>query len=149
MYRTPENPSSVNRTSNFDLNRFYGGWKWLAISCYQNICTKVLFPPSKPLKRYPQINSPFRKIKMKPFNLTRSPKSVNLFVMNTNETSRSYTPRQLSELLGYQIDSVYAMISRREIQSSKVGRNRIISQNQVNDFLHRRKIHDQIIDYPK
>ena len=25
MYRTPENPSSVNRISNFDLNRFYGG----------------------------------------------------------------------------------------------------------------------------
>ena len=69
--------------------------------------------------------------------------------MNANETSRSYTPRQLSELLGYKIDSVYAMISRREIQSTKVGRNRFISQNQVNEFLLRRKTYDQVIDYTK
>jgi excisionase family DNA binding protein len=69
--------------------------------------------------------------------------------MDKNLTSRNYTPRELSELLGYQIDSIYALISRKEIQSTKVGRNRFISQNQVNEFLLRRKTYDQVIDYTK
>jgi excisionase family DNA binding protein len=69
--------------------------------------------------------------------------------MNINSGNQSYTPKQVSELLGYQVDSVYALISRREIQSTKVGRNRFISQSQVNDFLLRRKVQDQIIDYTK
>jgi len=69
--------------------------------------------------------------------------------MNINSGNQSYTPKQVSELLGYQVDSVYALISRGEIQSTKVGRNRFISQSQVNDFLLRRKDQDRIIDYTK
>ena len=60
-----------------------------------------------------------------------------------------YTPRQVADLLGYKVSSVYALLSRREMQASRVGRNRVISQNQLNDFLNRRSSSEVIIDYTK
>ena len=69
--------------------------------------------------------------------------------MNENQRIRSYTPQQIADLLGYQVSSIYALLSRKELQASTVGRSRIISQAQLNDFLHRRKGSDVVIDYTK
>lgn len=60
-----------------------------------------------------------------------------------------YTPRQVADLLGYKVSSIYALLSRRELQASKVGRNRVISKGQLNDFLNRRSRSEVIIDYTK
>lgn len=60
-----------------------------------------------------------------------------------------YTPKQVADLLGYRVSSIYAMLSRQEMQASKIGRNRVISQTQLNDFLQKKKVTDAIIDYTK
>ena len=69
--------------------------------------------------------------------------------MNENQRIRSYTPQQIADLLGYKVSSIYALLSRKELQASSVGRGRIISQEQLNEFLHRRKGSDAVIDYTK
>jgi excisionase family DNA binding protein len=69
--------------------------------------------------------------------------------MNETQRIRSYTPQQIADLLGYKVSSIYALLSRKELQASTVGRSRIISQVQLNDFLHRREGSDVVIDYTK
>jgi excisionase family DNA binding protein len=69
--------------------------------------------------------------------------------MNETQRIRSYTPQQIADLLGYKVSSIYALLSRKELQASTVGRSRIISQEQLNDFLHHRKGSDVVIDYTK
>jgi len=69
--------------------------------------------------------------------------------MNETQRIRSYTPQQIADLLGYKVSSIYALLSRKELQASTVGRSRIISQEQLNDFLHRREGSDVVIDYTK
>lgn len=69
--------------------------------------------------------------------------------MNENQRIRSYTPQQIADLLGYKVSSIYALLSRNELQASTVGRSRIISQEQLNDFLHHRKGSDVVIDYTR
>jgi len=69
--------------------------------------------------------------------------------MNETQRIRSYTPQQIADLLGYKVSSIYALLSRKELQASTVGRSRIISQEQLNDFLQHRKASDVVIDYTK
>jgi excisionase family DNA binding protein len=68
-----------------------------------------------------------------------------------NETQRviSYSPKQVADLLGYKVATIYALLSRRELEARTIGRSRIISQEQLNDFLHHRKGSDVVIDYTK
>ncbi len=68
-----------------------------------------------------------------------------------NETQRviSYSPKQVADLLGYKVATIYALLSRREMEARTIGRNRIISQEQLNAFLHRRNKSDAVIDYTK
>jgi excisionase family DNA binding protein len=49
-----------------------------------------------------------------------------------------YTPAQVADILGMKTSSIYALISRHEIASSKVGRSRFISVNQLDTYLRNR-----------
>ena len=64
-----------------------------------------------------------------------------------NQTPISYTPQEVADLLGYQVSSIYAFISRRELSSSKHGRYRRISKDQLNAFITSKKSLDLVIDY--
>ena len=61
----------------------------------------------------------------------------------------TYSPQQVAELLGYKVNSVYALLSRKELLASRVGRRRLISQEQLNAFLNKRKNGEFVIDYTK
>ncbi len=63
--------------------------------------------------------------------------------------NKIYTPAQVADLLGYKVASIYALISRHELKAFKSGRNRYITQDQVNDFISSRRESDLIIDYTK
>ena len=69
--------------------------------------------------------------------------------MNDYQSFTSYSPKQVADLLGYKVATVYALLSRRELEARTSGRSRIISQEQLNDFLHRRNKSEAIIDYTK
>jgi excisionase family DNA binding protein len=69
--------------------------------------------------------------------------------MNETQNNRNYTPQQVADLLGYKVSSIYALLSRREMQASTIGRSRIITQQQLNDFIGRRKNLDVVIDFTK
>ena len=69
--------------------------------------------------------------------------------MNETQRIRSYTPQQIADLQGYKVSSIYALLSRKELQASSIGRSRIISKEQLNDFLHHRKGSDVVIDYTR
>lgn len=47
-------------------------------------------------------------------------------------------------MLGVKQSTVYAWISRKELSASKVGRNRFITQRQINEFLEIRENGDCI-----
>lgn len=63
--------------------------------------------------------------------------------------NKIYTPTQVANLLGYKVASIYALISRHELKAFKSGRNRYITQDQMNDFISGRKESAQIIDYTR
>jgi excisionase family DNA binding protein len=42
-------------------------------------------------------------------------------------------------MLGVKQSTIYAWISRKELSASKVGRNRFITQRQINEFLEIRE----------
>jgi len=52
--------------------------------------------------------------------------------------SESLTPAQVAEYLGFKTSSIYALISRNELAATKVGRNRLISPAQLQDYMNRR-----------
>jgi excisionase family DNA binding protein len=56
----------------------------------------------------------------------------------------TYTPAEVSKMLGVKQSTVYAWISRKELSASKVGRNRFITQRQINEFLEIRENGDCI-----
>jgi len=49
-----------------------------------------------------------------------------------------YTPNQVADYLHVSRGTIYSLISRNEIDSIKVGRNRIFTAKQVNEYLSRR-----------
>jgi excisionase family DNA binding protein len=69
--------------------------------------------------------------------------------MNDYPRVTSYSPKQVADLLGYKVATIYALLSRKELEAGTIGRNRIISQEQLNDYLHRRNKSNSIIDYTK
>jgi excisionase family DNA binding protein len=63
--------------------------------------------------------------------------------------NRNYTPQQVADQLGFKVSSIYALLSRHELAALKVGRNRVITQEQLNAYLTRRKSSNVVIDYTK
>jgi len=63
--------------------------------------------------------------------------------------NKKYTPQQVADQLGFKVASIYALLSRHELAALKVGRNRVITQKQLNTYLARRKSSNKIIDYTK
>jgi excisionase family DNA binding protein len=69
--------------------------------------------------------------------------------MNEINNNKRYTPQQVADQLGFKVASIYALLSRHELAALKVGRNRVITQEQLNAYLARRKSSDAVIDYTK
>ena len=63
--------------------------------------------------------------------------------------NRNYTPQQVADQLGFKVASIYALLSRHELAALKVGRNRVITQEQLNAYLAHRRSTDAVIDYTK
>jgi excisionase family DNA binding protein len=61
-------------------------------------------------------------------------------------TSPSFTPTQVAQMLGVKTSTVYAWLSRNEMQANKVGHNRYITQQQIKEFFLRRKT-GEYVDY--
>jgi excisionase family DNA binding protein len=57
-----------------------------------------------------------------------------------------YTPKQVADYLHVSRGTIYSLISRREIDSIKVGRNRRFTAEQVKDYIARRQ-QIVIVDY--
>ena len=66
---------------------------------------------------------------------------------NYSSQTVHYSPQQVADILGYKVSSIYAAISRKEMNSNKVGARRAISQSQLNQFLSLRNNGDHVIDY--
>jgi excisionase family DNA binding protein len=62
--------------------------------------------------------------------------------MNRNDL----TPAQAAEILGMKTASIYALISRHELEANKVGRSRYISLSQLETYTKRRSNKD-VVDY--
>ena len=69
--------------------------------------------------------------------------------MNEMQRQTNYTPQQVADLLGYKVTSIYALLSRKEMLASRVGQKRVISQDQLNEYLTRSRRNDVVIDYTK
>ena len=50
-----------------------------------------------------------------------------------------YTPKQVADYLHVSRGTIYSMISRQEIQSIKIGRNRRFTNEQIQDFIQSRR----------
>jgi excisionase family DNA binding protein len=61
-------------------------------------------------------------------------------------TPPSFTPVQVAQMLGVKTSTVYAWLSRNEMQANKVGHNRYITQQQIKEFYLRRKT-GEYVDY--
>jgi excisionase family DNA binding protein len=61
-------------------------------------------------------------------------------------TPPSFTPTQVAQMLGVKTSTVYAWLSRNEMQANKVGHNRYITQQQIKEFFLRRKT-GEYVDY--
>jgi len=53
-------------------------------------------------------------------------------------TDKRYTPNEVAEILGVKVGTVYAMLSRGEIQAYHLGRRRVFTEAQVKQCLARR-----------
>ena len=60
------------------------------------------------------------------------------------ELPNTYTPLEVSKLMGVKPATVYAWMSRQELKANKVGRNRAISQRQLREFHEQRDNRDFI-----
>jgi excisionase family DNA binding protein len=58
----------------------------------------------------------------------------------------SFTPAQVAQMLGVKTSTVYAWLSRNEMQANKVGHSRLITQQQIKEFYLRRKT-GEYVDY--
>ena len=50
-----------------------------------------------------------------------------------------YTPKQVADYLHVSRGTIHSMISRQEIQSIKIGRNRRFTNEQIQDFIQSRR----------
>ena len=53
-------------------------------------------------------------------------------------TDKRYTPDEVAEILGVRVGTVYAMLSRGEIQAYHLGRRRVFTEAQVKQYLARK-----------
>ena len=58
----------------------------------------------------------------------------------------SHTPSQVAKMFGVETSTVYAWLSRREMQGVKIGHRRYISDQQVKEFILRRRTGD-VVDH--
>ena len=47
---------------------------------------------------------------------------------------KRFTPSQVAEVLGVKVGTIYAMLSKGEIQAYHVGRRRVFTESQVNQY---------------
>ena len=47
---------------------------------------------------------------------------------------KRYTPSEVAERLGIKVGTIYAMLSRGEIQAYHVGRRRVFTEAQINQY---------------
>ena len=50
-----------------------------------------------------------------------------------------YTPKQVADYLHVSRGTIYSMISRQEIQSIKIGRNRRFTSEHIEDYIRNRQ----------
>ena len=50
-----------------------------------------------------------------------------------------YTPKQVADYLHVSWGTIYSMISRQEIQSIKIGRNRRFTSEHIEDYIRNRQ----------
>lgn len=48
---------------------------------------------------------------------------------------KRYTPQEVAEQLGVKVGTIYAMLSRGEIQAYHLGRRRVFTESQVNQYI--------------
>jgi excisionase family DNA binding protein len=58
---------------------------------------------------------------------------------------KSYTPSEVSKMLGVKPSTVYAWLSRKELSANKVGHNRFITNQQLKEF-HEQRNHFDYVD---
>ena len=75
--------------------------------------------------------------------------SGNSLIICTQFNNRKYTPQQVADQLRFKVTSINALWSRHELAALKVGRNRVITQEQLNAYLARGKSSNVVIDYTK
>ena len=69
-----------------------------------------------------------------------------MMIYKPHLTPPSFTPAQVAQMLGVKTSTVYAWLSRNEMQANKVGHYRYITQQQIKEFYLRRKT-GEYIDY--
>jgi excisionase family DNA binding protein len=69
-----------------------------------------------------------------------------MYLANPQFNPKHLTPEQVAERLGVKTSTVYAWISRGEMQSFKFDRRRYISEEQIHNFQQRRSGSD-FVDY--
>lgn len=69
-----------------------------------------------------------------------------MYPVNPQFNPKHLTPEQVAECLGVKTATVYAWISRGEMQAFKFDRRRFISEEQVHNFQQRRG-HGDYVDY--
>ena len=57
-----------------------------------------------------------------------------------------YTPNEVADYLNVSRGTIYSLVSRKEIDSVKVGRNRRFTAQQVKDYIARRQL-VIVVDY--
>jgi excisionase family DNA binding protein len=56
----------------------------------------------------------------------------------------TYTPLEIANMFGVKPSTVYAWLSRKELEANKLGNNRVISQSQIRQFIESRKRNEWI-----
>ena len=69
-----------------------------------------------------------------------------MYPVNAQFNPKHLTPEQAAERLGVKLATIYAYLSRGEMQAFKVGRRRFISEEQMHNFQQRRG-HGDYVDY--
>jgi excisionase family DNA binding protein len=64
---------------------------------------------------------------------------MNIFQSERLAPVPGLTPKQVAKQLGVTESTIYSWISRGYMRANKVGRNRFISQSQIQDFYLQRK----------
>ena len=58
--------------------------------------------------------------------------------MNFHQIQKTYTVDDIAKILGLNVSTIYACLSRRELVGFHQGRRRVITHEQFMDFLRRR-----------